>query len=247
MGPLAAAGLTAGIGFLGDIAGGLFGSSAQKKANKANIALQREQQRWEAHMSNTAWQRGTQDMLKAGLNPMLGFSQGPASTPNVSAATVQPVDAMARAVSSAGSKAAQALTLERMARENQILSEKYQQEMVTTSRMQEEQPVGEGGIGRAKLIEAQAQARRSITDADIREIERRILNSTEGYQVSSARDRARILEKEVTGQELKNTLASLDIPEKEALAKWFETVGAASPTMKAVMSIGNWLKFILGK
>lgn len=247
MGPLAAAGLGAGIGFLGDLAGGLFGHSAQKKANKANIALQREQQAWEERMSNTAWQRGTKDMLAAGMNPMLAFSQGGASTPSVSAATVQPEDAWARAASSAGNKAAQVLTLERMQRENQILGEKYQQELVTTHRMQEEQPVGEGGIGRAKLQQAQAEAKRALTDANIREIEQRIMSSTEGYQVSSAKDRAAILEKEVTGQELKNTLARLDIPEKEALAKWFDTVGAASPAMKAVMSISNWLKFIIGK
>jgi len=38
----------------------------------------------------------------------------------------------------------------------------------------------------------------------------------------------------------------LDIPEKEALAKWFETVGAASPAAKAVMSIGQWLRMIFG-
>lgn len=247
MGPLAAAGIGAGIGFLGDIAGGIFGHSAQKKANKANIALQREQQAWEERMSNTSWQRGTKDMLAAGMNPMLAFSQGGASTPNVSAAQVQPEDAWARAASSAGNKAAQVLTLERMKRENQILGEQYQQQLVTTRRMQEESPIGEDGVGTANLQRARNEARKSISDADIREIEQSILKSTAGYQVSSARDRAELLNKEVTGQELKNTLASLDIPEKEAMAKWFATVGMGSPAMKATMSIANWLKFIIGK
>jgi len=95
------------IGFVGDLIGGALGSSAQKKANKANIALQREQQSWEERMSNTSWQRGTEDMKAAGMNPMLAFSQGGASTPGVSAATVEPVDAMARGVSSAATKAMQ--------------------------------------------------------------------------------------------------------------------------------------------
>jgi len=95
------------IGLAGDLIGGALGSSAQKKANKANIQLQREQQSWEEKMSNTSWQRGMEDMRAAGMNPMLAFSQGGASTPNVSAATVQPEDAMSRSVSSAANKAMQ--------------------------------------------------------------------------------------------------------------------------------------------
>lgn len=46
-------------------------------------------------------------MLAAGLNPMLGFSQGGASTPGSSAATVEPNMAMSRATSSAALKAMQ--------------------------------------------------------------------------------------------------------------------------------------------
>jgi len=95
------------IGFGGDILGGIFGSSAQKKANKANIQLQRENQDWLKMMSDTSYQRSTEDMLAAGLNPMLGFSQGGASTPGSSAATVEPNMAMSRATSSAATKAMQ--------------------------------------------------------------------------------------------------------------------------------------------
>jgi len=95
------------IGLGGELLSGIFGSSAQKKANKANIKLQRENQAWLKQMSDTSYQRSTQDMIAAGLNPMLGFSQGGASTPGSSAATVEPNMAMSRATSSAANKAMQ--------------------------------------------------------------------------------------------------------------------------------------------
>lgn len=88
-------------GLAGDIIGAHSANKAQKRANKTNIALQRENQTWEERMSSTSYQRGTQDMLAAGLNPMLAYSQGGASTPNSAAATVHPVDAGAKAISSA--------------------------------------------------------------------------------------------------------------------------------------------------
>jgi len=66
--------------------GSLFG---QKSANKQNLQIAREQMSFQERMSNTAYQRAIADMRKAGLNPMLAFSQGGASSPAGSSAQMQ--------------------------------------------------------------------------------------------------------------------------------------------------------------
>lgn len=54
--------------------------AAEQRTWSANQAqLQRD---WQEKMSGSAYQRSTRDMMKAGLNPMLAYHQGGASTPS---------------------------------------------------------------------------------------------------------------------------------------------------------------------
>lgn len=68
---------------------GLGDSSAQAAANKANLQESALNRKFQADMSNTAYQRAMTDMKKAGLNPMLAYAQGGASAPSGSTAQVQ--------------------------------------------------------------------------------------------------------------------------------------------------------------
>lgn len=242
--------LPAGIGAVAQLVGGHSAAKAQANANRTNIQLQREQQLWEANMSNTAYQRATADMKAAGLNPMLAYSQGGASTPNVSAATVQPEDAMGRAISSAGDKAANAvataLTLERMRIDNDIMKQKRFQEEFATDALKQ-QRTAENDLVQVDIDTKKANLGKAVSDARIRDIERQIAEQTLPYEVTSAKARSQVLERQVDINEAQKILMRLDIPEKKAMANWFATVGAASPAAKSVMSITMWLKAILGK
>jgi len=64
------------------VIGALSGAQGQSSANRANIAQSKEQMDFQREMSNTSYQRGVADMRKAGLNPMLAYTQGGASTPS---------------------------------------------------------------------------------------------------------------------------------------------------------------------
>jgi len=54
----------------------------QQQANAQNMDIANKQMHFQRRMSNSSYQRATKDMIAAGLNPMLAYSQGGASTPS---------------------------------------------------------------------------------------------------------------------------------------------------------------------
>jgi hypothetical protein len=77
-------GVGAAMGAVGSYLGG-------QSANKANQQMAQQQMAFQSDMSGTAYQRSTKDLIAAGLNPMLAYTQGGASTPQGATATMENV------------------------------------------------------------------------------------------------------------------------------------------------------------
>lgn len=56
-------------------------SKSQEATNALNVEEAKKNRRFQRRMSNTAYRRGMKDMKKAGLNPILAYKQGGASSP----------------------------------------------------------------------------------------------------------------------------------------------------------------------
>lgn len=243
------------LGLAGDLIGGHSAKKAQKRANETNVQLQREQQSWEERMSSTSYQRATEDLLAAGLNPMLAYSQGGASTPSVSAATVQPEDAMGKAISSAGGRAMQYLAQQQLAANIELTK-------ANASKARSEAQVSAASVDsdinqRAMLNdEIHARVEKLWADRDLSKAQRQQIqemlpwlieqaNSIIGLQSAqsgSARAQARLSDSAADLNNVRRIAETLGLSEAEAESAYWEAVKAGG---KAAPRITNFVQTIM--
>nr|QJB20845.1 MAG: DNA pilot protein [Microvirus sp.] len=81
MDPVTGAALIGGASLIGGYLGNQQSRENVDRTNAANERIAGRQMEFQERMSSTAYQRAMIDMKRAGLNPMLAFSQGGASSP----------------------------------------------------------------------------------------------------------------------------------------------------------------------
>lgn len=77
-----------GYNTLSAIQQGVYNHIEQQSAMAYNSAEAAKSRAWQEQMSNTAYQRAVEDMRKAGINPILAYTQGGASTPSGAQGTI---------------------------------------------------------------------------------------------------------------------------------------------------------------
>jgi len=207
----------------GSLLGGIFGGSAQSSANKTNIRLNKENRDFQERMSNTSWQRGTKDMLAAGLNPMLAFSQGGANTPSTSAATVDAVTAPSEAIHSAANKALIALQAKQM-EANIGLTQTQQSKTAIEAQGQALNNVILGQDASAQSLRYRMEGQNLVPQKLRKEIEKLIADAQLTHQQEEQMQKAMPFFVSLAKSNAK--LAENKIPEAEADAKLWQSLEA---------------------
>lgn len=217
--------ITGGLSLLGDLFGASSARSGQEAANRANERIADKQMSFQERMSNTAHQREVADLKAAGLNPMISGmgGQGASSPAGASTRVESTTSASSSIMSNAFKKLVDVLATSASTANTQAATRATE---VATKINEAEVPYSAANAQRRnELLSGQVDK----LDAEIASI----LKNTEIADLNEAQLR-RLQPLLVEAQRTANQLQKLGLPEAEAMAKYFETVGGA----------GKWAELI---
>lgn len=244
MGFLSTLGTAAGSFFggpIGGTVGGLIGgglefSSAQQaasQANDANIQQAEANRAFQERMSSTAYQRATADMMAAGLNPMLAYSQGGASSPGGAQASIQNagLQSAQQAQASASAGASDSQSELNTASASKARADTAQVQEVTKKVIQEVENMPKGMVNGytvsdwAKIIMKNQAG--LITSQDIESQSRTALNAVQENQLRAVIDNLA----------QQTELGKLDVKAAKDMGNFGRAAGQLKPIIDIILSV----------